>query len=254
MAKITLAPKFIRQEDGTLYPIEKYVAKHHALLLGQKNLMNYEVSSKGASSPTSSDKSLLDELYANRIEISDYADTQDIGVKGNSTILKTSMGMNIIVTKGKISALRYRVHLFNPEDPAVIINAIDGFPKDSFKNISGVKVSIKLALDKAFKFIPYIGNIVGNIADISVGPWEFTIGDMKKLQIDFSEPGQNPEWFFQGDGIKNQLNVEMSMEKPKQCEKIDAKVTAIWDLSTAMGLIHNISDNEKTIHLWPRET
>ena len=264
MAALTFTPKFILQEDGTQIPLadyvktkmnEQYARKGYVgnLPLGQKNLRTYEVSSTGY--PTSKDaitkNMILKEIYDTRIEISDYADTQEVGPKGAATVLKTGMGMNIVIPKGKIKALRYRVHLFDPDEPEGIINAIDGFPNDKLKDITGPKVSIKLALDKAFKFIPVIGEGLGNIAGLSIGPWEFTLGQMKKIQIDFSEPGNDPEWFFQGDGIEHQLKVELSIEKPATTKKIDAKVTAMWDLKTDMlGLFHNLSDQEKTIHIW----
>jgi len=266
---VELTSKFISQSDGTQISIDDYVNKK---MKGKSfENMYYEPSGKktrkadygnielsrspgiespDSGRPTSTKESLLKELYATRIEIADFADTTEVGPKGTSTVLKTEMGMNIVIPKGKIKALHYFVKLYDPDNPSVKIVALDGLPSDKLDIIKGPDVTVKIALSKTFQFI--VGDIIPNPIDVSLGPWTFPLWKVKKVTADFSDPGIDPEWFFQGDGIQHELKVALSIEKPAGVKKIDAKVRAVWDLQTSVVdmIFPKLSDEEKIIHIW----
>jgi len=165
-----------------------------------------------------------------RIEIAEGADTRSIVKKRKYDYVKSEIGMNIIIPKGNIKEMRFYVRLLDVrelENPKVI--AIDGFPKDviSQKDIKGGKV--KIAVDKLFKFIPMFGAVLAGPIKLELGPWEFKLGSLKKVNVDFSGGlTSRPEWYFKKNGIKNDLRVALTIKKPKEIKHIKGKIRAGW--------------------------
>lgn len=88
---------------------------------------------------------------------------------------------------------------------------------------------IKIGITKLFKFIPIVGEKIPELLDIELNPWEFKLGKIKRVSVDFSGGlTSKPEWFFKKDGIKNDLRVALTIRKPKNTAKIDGEVTAAW--------------------------
>lgn len=160
-----------------------------------------------------------------RIEIAEASYTRKIDSDKKYDYLHSEIGMNIIVPKGNIAEMRFKVSLIS--DHRVV--AIDGFPKDviDIKNIVGGK--IKLAISKAFMFIPTVGSPLSEFLDIELNPWEFKLGSLKKINIDFSGGlTSKPEWYFKEDGIQNDLRIALTIRKPKRAKHIRGRIKAAW--------------------------
>ena len=160
-----------------------------------------------------------------RVEIAEASQTEKIKSDEKYDYLRSEMGMNIIVPKGRIAEMRFKVSLV--ADHRVV--AIDGFPKDVIKEKEIVKGKIKVAISKYFKFIPVIPPGIVDPLEIELGPWEFNLGSIKKVNIDFSGGlTSTPEWYLKKDGIKNDLRVAMTIRKPIKVKEIQGKVKAGW--------------------------
>jgi hypothetical protein len=164
-------------------------------------------------------------IRSTRIEIAEIAETRVIGTDYKYTYLESEMGMNIIVPKGRIKELRFHASLLSGEE----VVALDGFPKDEIEEKAIVSGTIKLAINKSFKFIPVIGPIISDILEIDLNPWDFKIGKIKKVNVDFSGgKTSTPEWYFKENGFKNDLKVALIIRKPKKAKRIVANVWAGW--------------------------
>ena len=160
-----------------------------------------------------------------RVEIAEASQTEKIKSDEEFDYLRSEMGMNIIVPQGKIGEMRFEVKLI--AEPKVV--AIDGFPKDVIQEKEIVKGKIQIAIDKFFKFIPVIPPGAALPVGIVLGPWDFKLGSLKKVNIDFSGGlTSRPEWYLKKDGIKNDLRVTMTIRKPTKVKQIQAKVKAAW--------------------------
>jgi|GEM_PF-1516360 len=160
-----------------------------------------------------------------RIEIAEASYTRKIDFDKKYDYLHSEIGMNIIVPKGNIAEMRFKISLIS--DHRVV--AIDGFPKDviDVKNIVGGK--IKVAISKAFMFIPTVGPPLSELLDIELNPWEFKLGSLKNINIDFSGGlTSKPEWYFKEDGIKNDLRVALTIRKPKKAKNIKGRIEVAW--------------------------
>lgn len=160
-----------------------------------------------------------------RIEIAEASQTRKIGSDEKYDYLESEVGMNIIVPKGIIENMRFQVTL-KAEHKVV---AIDGFPKDVIAEKHLVGGKIKVAISKAFMFIPVVGPSLTELLDIELNPWEFKLGNLKRVNIDFSGGlTSRPEWYFKEDGIKNDLRVALTIRKPKNVDNIKGRVKAAW--------------------------
>ncbi len=160
-----------------------------------------------------------------RVEIAEASQTEKIKSDEKYDYLRSEMGMNIIVPQGKIAEMRFKVNLI--ADYRVV--AIDGFPKDVIEEKEIVKGKVKVAISKYFKFIPVIPPGVVEPLEIELGPWEFKLGSLRKVNIDFSGGlTSTPEWYLKEDGIKNEFIVTMTIRKPAKVKQITGKVKAAW--------------------------
>lgn len=193
-------------------------------------------------------KEKLDRLIrSTRIEIAEAAETREIISKGKYDYLKSEIGMNIILPEGSIDEMRFHVTLI-AENKVV---AIDGFPKDVIKEKNILSGKIKVGISKAFKFIPVFGDILAEHLEFELDPWEFKLGSLKRVNIDFSGGlTSQPEWYFKKDGIKNELRVALTIRKPRSTRNIKGKVKAAWFYDPGFLRKRRIGTDAKTIKIF----
>ena len=188
-----------------------------------------------------------------RIEIAEYAESTIIGSDDKYDKIEAELGMNIIIPKGKIEQLRFEVS-FNQSSSDEPIIAVDGLPSDLFDEQYLVKGKVTVAVDKLLKFIPVTFD-VSNIlpADIELGPWEFNLGRMRDVEIDFSGGlTSQPAWFFQGNGIKNDVRVALTIKKPKNLDKVTADVRAAWVYKPGLFGSQKVGSDMKNILIYEK--
>jgi len=182
-----------------------------------------------------------------RIEIAEASQTEKIKSDDKYDYLRSEMGMIIIVPKGRIAEMRFKVSLM--AEPKVI--AIDGFPKDVIKEREIVGGRIRVAISKLFKFIPVIPPGIVDPLEIELGPWEFNLGSIKKVNIDFSGGlTSTPEWYLKEDGIKNEFRVTMTIRKPAKVKQITGKVKAAWTYEPGFLKKARVGTSAKSIEIY----
>ena len=159
------------------------------------------------------------------IEVAEAAKTKKLGSDEKHDYLKSELGMNIILPKGRITEMKFHITLIAEKK----VVAIDGFPKDVIEEKYIVGGKIKVGISKAFEFIPIVGKLVGKLIDVELNPWEFKLGSLKRVNIDFSGGlTSKPEWYFKENGIKNDLRVALTIKKPKDIENVEGLAKAAW--------------------------
>lgn len=173
-------------------------------------------------------ESMLTDIRKIRIEVAKKAETTLIKSDEKNDYLKSELGMNIILPRGKIEEMRFIVNLKGGSDNCDV-SAVDGFPKDTIEEKYVLDGTVTVAVSKLFKFIPIIGDIVSDTVDVEIKPWKFKLGSLKKVNVDFSGGlTSNPEWYFKKNGIKNDVRVALTIKKPKEVKFVDADVRALW--------------------------
>jgi hypothetical protein len=207
------------------------------------------------------------QLSAVRIEVAGFANTALIASDTTSDFLKTELGMNIIVPSGKIRQLRFQVRLTGDGDGNVV--AIDGFPKDSVEARAIVSGSVTLNVDSALRLVASavgaavagpggaaVGgeavDVAGQVLEVSIAPWTFNLGDIRDVNVDFSEAQTSfVEWWFRGGtGIKNSLGVVLTLRKPRETKTVTGAVQALWEYEAQLWRRKTASD-AKQIQIFP---
>lgn len=169
-------------------------------------------------------------LKSKRIEVAEAAETTIITSKGEYDYLKSELGMNIILPTGSIEKMKFKITLKGDGKISKEVVAVDGFPKDVIREKELIKGKIKVVINEAFEFVPLVGNVLSKAFGIELGPWEFNLGSLRKVNIDFSGGlTSTPEWFFKKDGIKNDLRVALTIRKPRNVVNIRGEVVAGWE-------------------------
>lgn len=182
-----------------------------------------------------------------RIEVAEAAETKEIGSEGGYNYLKSEIGMNIILPEGRIAEMRFHVSLIAEGE----VVAIDGFPKDVIEEKVIIGGKIKVGINKAFKFIPVVGPYIGDLLEVELNPFEFKLGSLKRVNIDFSGGlTSQPEWYFKEDGIKNDLRVALSIRKPKSVGNIEGRVRAAWLYDPGFLKKARVGTDAKTIKIY----
>lgn len=195
------------------------------------------------------EEKLIGLIRSNRIEVAEAAETKKIGSDGKYDYLKSEIGMNIILPRGSIAEMRFYINLIAEGD----VVAIDGFPKDVIGETEIVGGKIKVGISKAFKLMPAVGPYIGELLKIELNPWEFKLGSLKKINIDFSGGLTSKlEWYFKEDGIKNDLRVALTIRKPKSIENIDGKVLAAWLYDPGFLKKTRVGTDAKTIKIYEK--
>lgn len=181
-------------------------------------------------------------LRSLRIEVADHATTKKIGSDAESEYLKTQLGMNIILPKGRIEELRFKITLKGDGEIGNGVYAIDGFPNDKIEQSYILSGKIGVGIDKALEFIPLAlkanpssapiavpVEILQKLLKFEVNPVPFNLGYSENVKVDFSGGNTStPEWYFKGDGILHNLNVAITIKKPIGIKKIVADIEAAW--------------------------
>jgi len=192
-------------------------------------------------------KKWVDWIKSIRIEIAEASQTEKIKSDKDYDYLRSEIGMNIIVPKGKISKMRFRVSLLAKHR----VVAMDGFPKDVIEQRHIVEGRISVAISKYLKFIPVIPPGVLDPVEIELGPWEFNLGNLRRVNIDFSGGlTSTPEWFLKENGIENDLRVAMTIRKPKKVKSIEGKVKAGWIYSPGFLRKARVGTSAKSIKIF----
>ena len=163
-----------------------------------------------------------------QIQVSPASHTRRIYFDDRYDYLLSEVGMNIIVPVGRIEEMRFQM-ILKPQDEVV---TIDGFPKDIIEEKAIVGGKVRVGLTKGFKFIPGMhlaGAILSELVDIELNPWEFNLGSLRRVNIDFSGSLTSmPCWYLKRDGISNDFRVAMTIRKPKYIESVEGCATAAW--------------------------
>ena len=202
------------------------------------------------SEPSLEEEGLREWIESIRIEVSKAAITTKLSSDDANDYLKTELGMNIIVPRGSIEKLRFKIVLTGGKESDEII-AIDGFPKDMIGKKFIIDGKIQLGITKVFKFVPVVGEAISDLLDIQLNPWEFRIGGLKKVNVDFSGGlTQEPEWYFKEDGFQNDLRVALTIRKPKSLGTVNGKVTAAWVYDPGIFRKAVVRSDSKTVKIY----
>jgi hypothetical protein len=214
------------------------------------------------------EEQIKDQLRAIRIEIADFATTQVLRSDADCDYLKAQLGMNIIVPRGQIRQLRFRVRLAGAGG---VVYAIDGFPKDAIDHRTIVGGKITVGVTKAFQLLATTvgaavggpagaaagtaaGKVAGDLLDVELNPFEFAIGDVRNIKIDFSEANTSDvEWWFKGGegGILNSLGVMLTLRKPHGVKTVTGAVSALWQYDAGWWK-KKFKSQEKTVRVFPQ--
>ncbi|KYK34791.1 MAG: hypothetical protein AYK22_04775 [Thermoplasmatales archaeon SG8-52-3] len=194
----------------------------------------------------SKEEQLMKLIRSIRIEVAEEAITEKIGSDEKHDYFKSVLGMNIILPKGRIKELRFHITLMAERN----VVAIDGFPKDVIEEKYIIGGKIKVGINETFEFIPIIGKVVKKLLDIELNPWEFKLGNLKKVNIDFSGGSTSkPEWYFKENGIKNDLRVALTIKKPKDIGNVEAVAKAAWIYDPGIFKEIKLGSDTKTVKI-----
>ncbi|MCP8322009.1 MAG: hypothetical protein H3Z52_13905 [archaeon] len=190
-------------------------------------------------------------IESTRIEVAGVAETTKISSEKKYDYFKSELGLNIILPRGSIEKLRFKITLKGDDEISDEVVAIDGFPKDVIEEKEIIGGKIKVGITKALKFIPVVGNLLPDFLEIELNPWEFKLGSLKKVNIDFSGGLTfQPEWYFKEDGIKNDLRVALTIKKLKTIMNIKGEVIAAWIYDPGIFKKARVGTEAKTIRIY----
>ena len=108
-----------------------------------------------------------------------------------------------------------------------------------------------MGITKALKFIPVVENLLPELLEIDINPWEFKLGSLKKVNIDFSGGLTfQPEWYFKEDGIKNDLRVALTIKKLKSIVNIKGEVITAWIYDPGIFKKARVGTDGKTVRIY----
>jgi hypothetical protein len=142
--------------------------------------------------------------------------------------LKAELGLNMIIPKGKVTLLRFIVALSQPGDESKAEDsiALDGFPRSDIDQKALLPGKVTLSVSKALRFLPIIGHLPVPV-DLELGPWEFQLGTIRKIKVQFSGGlTPKPEWFVRKSALAGEFRVAMIVRCPTTCTALEAGVQA----------------------------
>ncbi|MCW2660746.1 MAG: hypothetical protein JWP83_1898 [Mycobacterium sp.] len=186
-----------------------------------------------SSAKSADDQQMLNWIRGTSIKIAPRAETVKLTPPPDCDFdyLKSELGMNIILPKGRIDELRFNVSLTQVGGTQETF-ATDGFPNSSIHHTTIVGGQIKIGITQAFRLIPVVGHVVAELLPISVNlnPWSFRIGSLKRIDVAFNGGlTTEPEWYFKNAGIKtDEIRIAMILKKQKKTTGVSAEVKAAW--------------------------
>lgn len=199
------------------------------------------------------EEDIINAIRATRIEVASNAETKRVNSGSKFDYLKSELGMNIIVPIGVIEEMRFKVTLQGNGEGSDKVLAIDGFPKDVIEEKQIVAGKIKLGITKSFKFVPVVGTLLADLLDIDLNPWEFKLGNLRRVNVDFSGGlTSRPEWYFRRNGIRNDLRVALTIKKPKSVMNIKAEIQAAWIYDPGFLRKARVGTDKKAVEIYAK--
>ena len=201
------------------------------------------------------DRQLLNWIRGTSINIAPQAETIKLTPPPDPDFdyLKSELGMNIILPKGRIHELRFYVTL-TQVGGTLDTFATDGFPNSSIRHTAIVGGQIKIGITQAFKLIPVIGHIVAELLPLSVqlNPWSFRIGSLKKIDVAFNGGlTAKPDWYFKKAGIKkDEVRIAMILKKQRATTSVKAEVKAAWRYSSGIMRRKRVETDTKDVIIY----
>lgn len=223
---------------SSLYPLE-YINENDVNLNDDSDFHQLAIieQSIGCSPNENEISEIARKISEVKIGISEHVDTIKIQEGDTEDLYKELFGMQLIVPKGKIEKLRFKISFELPENSneSKKIYACDGFPKTKIELKSILSGKIKLGLSQGLRLIPIYGKTISEIIDINIDPWEISIGNVYKSKILYSgNLTSNPEWYFEGDGIEKDFEVSLIIKKSKTIDLFDIYIQAFWEYNPGL--------------------
>jgi hypothetical protein len=174
-------------------------------------------------------QTILGYINATKIKIADRSATKLLSSDEEFDYLESELGMNVILPRGTIDKLRYKITLFSKESDDVW--AQDGFPKNEIDEKFVIDGKIELGVDIDFNLVPMFEQQVKPLLKIDLNPWDFHIGNLKRIKVVFNGGlSKEPEWLFSDCGLENgkNLRVTLIIKKAKIIRNVEANVEAYW--------------------------
>lgn len=87
-------------------------------------------------------------------------------------------------------------------------------------------MKVTLSVSKALRFVPVIGHLPIPV-DLELGPWEFQLGTIRKIKVQFSGGlTPKPEWFVRKSALAGEFRVALIVRCPATCTTLEAGVQA----------------------------
>lgn len=200
------------------------------------------------------DRKVLDWIRATTITIAPQAETVNLTPPpggSNFDYLKSEVGMNILLPTGSITELRFKVALTQVGGTQDTW-ATDGFPNSSIRSAPIVGGKIKVGISKAFKLIPVIGDVAGELLSVDLNPWTFSIGSLKHIEVAFSGGlTKEPDWYFKKAGIKNdEIRIAMILRKSRATTGVKADVQAKWLYKPGVLSPRRVGTDKKSLTIY----
>lgn len=194
------------------------------------------------------EKEVMTWIRGIRIQVSDIADTVLVNSNSDHEYLKTELGMNIVLPKGIIEELRFKVNLKGDGELSNKVYAIDGFPKDMIEDKNIIEGKVTIGVSKLLQFVPTYGQF---LPELELGPWQFTLGKIRKVYVDFSgAKTSTPEWYLKAEGIKNELGVTLTIAKHATVKNVNAEVRCAWVYNPGIFSRLKLGTDEKIIQIY----
>ncbi len=108
-----------------------------------------------------------------------------------------------------------------------------------------------MGITRLFKFVPVVGDVIPDLLEIEFNPWEFKLGSLKRVNVDFSGGLTfQPEWYFKEDGLKNDLRVALTIKKSKSIKTVEGEVTAAWIYDPGFLKKARVGADAKTVRVY----
>jgi hypothetical protein len=169
------------------------------------------------------------QIKAVRLEVAPASDVVALKRRdGKYRYFKAELGLNMIVPKGKVTHLRFLAALSQPDDETRSENpvALDGFPRSDVDLKALVPGKFSLSVSNALRFLPIVGQVPVPV-DLELGPWEFRLGSIRQVKVQFSGGLTSwPEWFATKKALVGEFRVAVIVRCPLSYGALDAAVQA----------------------------
>lgn len=164
------------------------------------------------------------------------------------------LGLNVMLGRQfKIQELLFQVDLKSDGQNKTDVIAYDIAPDDKIKRVKVLSGKISLGVNKLLKLIPSpIGQIVSDLIEIEINPWEFDWG-FKKFMIDAcGRKNYHLYWKVYKTNVIQGFNPCMILKVRKNVKNISASAKCIYKLKTSWwDITPDIKTDAQKIKIWP---